>query len=55
MSPQTNSIYLWRHQDTSTNSRVVPNHVAKYDFGHLNILDIGKFERFGKDGARKGP
>ena len=29
-TPKTNIIYLWRHQDTSTNTRKIPNPFRKY-------------------------
>ena len=35
MTPKTNIIYLWRHQDTPNNSRRIPNHFLNIIVGNV--------------------
>ncbi len=39
LSPKTNSIYFWRHEDTSNKSREVPIH------SHALSLEVSKFQK----------
>ena len=51
MSPKTNIIYVWRHQDTTHNSRKNWIIFEKYCFSILKMSKIDKFEKM----KRRGP
>ena len=54
MAPKTNIIYLWRHQDTSNNSRINPKaFFGKFEFGKSQNSGNPFFENIGKTGTEQ--
>ena len=51
MTPKTNTIYLWKHQDTQNNSRKSKIIVENRILGNINIWEIEHFENV----ERRGP
>ena len=53
LSPKTNMIYRWGHQDTSINPRKIPNHLKNNNNSeNIKKLEIQHFENVGKDVCR---
>ena len=52
LSPKTNLIYFWRHQDTSNSQGKNKSSKKHYSLSNLKIYEIHEFESFGKDGHR---
>ena len=50
LSTKTNYFDLWSPQDTSNNSRKIPNHLKQYYFGKSQKMEINKFENVGRGG-----
>ena len=57
LSPETNILYLWRHQATFKNPRntkhVVETYYCILILRNFNMLDISSFENVGKGGRRQ--
>ena len=50
--PQTNIIYLWKHQDTSKESRQIRQRVREICFGNLRNVGNKEIENVGEGGHR---
>ena len=55
MSPKTNYVYLWRHQETSNNSRVPDTLFEKKKFANLKKWTSHILETLGKRWGRRIP
>ena len=55
MSPKTNYMQLWRHQDTLQRPRKSRIISGKYYVGQSCFWEIGFFENYGKAGGRTNP
>ena len=55
LTPQTNTIYLWRHQDTSNNPKKPESFLTHIMLENINILEIDNVGSCGKERGRKIP
>ncbi len=53
MTPQTEYLYLWRHQDTSDKLMKKPKHLWECCFSESQQIGKFGFANFGKRGRRK--